>query len=175
MALPGNKHNIVLTGFMGTGKSVVARELSRLTGYRLVDMDREIEAAEGRSIDDIFASEGEAAFRELEAREVLRVSAERGQVISTGGGVVLRQDNMDALGADGAVVCLSASAEVIYERTRRSSHRPLLKDKDPVARIKAMVDEREPYYREAGAMVETEGKSPYEIALEVLEAVGWKR
>lgn len=171
----GSRCNIVLTGFMGSGKSAVGSELARMTGYRLVDVDHRVERSEGMSISDIFKDRGEPAFRDAEAREVAGLGAGRNQIISTGGGVVLREDNMSTLKEGGIVVCLTSTPETAYERTRRSTHRPLLKTEDPLARIRRMMREREPYYlKYADVMVDTEGKSPYEIASEILEAVGWK-
>jgi shikimate kinase len=167
--------NIVLVGFMGSGKSAVGRELQRLTGFRLVDVDTEVERAEGMSINDIFSSRGEAAFRDAEAREISRISESRGQIISTGGGAVLRQDNIETLSGSGAVVCLSASPETIYKRTKRNRDRPLLQVDDPLKKIREMLAQRQPYYDKADATIDTEGKNPFEIATEVLEAVGWKR
>jgi len=166
--------NIILVGFMGTGKSAVGRELRRLTGFRLVDVDAEVEQAEGMSIMEIFASRGEEAFREAEAREIRRITKDSGQVISTGGGAVLREDNMKAFSRSGDTICLLASAETVYARTKRNTERPLLKVDDPLKKIKEMMTEREQYYRKADFTVDTEGKNPLEIATEVLEAIGWK-
>lgn len=174
VSLTENTRNIILVGFMGTGKSAVGRELHRLTGFRLVDVDAEVERAEGMSISDIFDSRGEGAFRDAEAREILRITEGKGQIISTGGGAVLRQDNMDALLRSGVVVCLAASAGTIYKRTKRNKERPLLQVEDPRGRIEEMLAERLPYYKKADVTINTEGKSPYEIATELLEAVGWK-
>lgn len=173
--MTSNRRNIFLVGFMGTGKSAVGRELQRMTGLRLVDVDAEVEQAEGMSISKIFEVRGEAAFRDLEAREIMRISEGRDQIISTGGGAVLREDNMEAFSGSGVVVCLTASAETVYERTRHNTRRPLLEVDDPMEQIKNLMNERQPYYEKADAMVSTDGKSPYEIAQEVLEAVGWKR
>jgi len=160
---------------MGTGKSAVGRELQRMTGLRLVDVDAEVERAEGMSISNIFETRGEAAFRDLEAREIRRISEGRDQIISTGGGAVLRDDNMEVFSRSGVVVCLTASAETVLERTRHNTHRPLLQVDDPMEQIRNLMNERLPYYEKADAKVSTDGKSPYEIAQEVLEAVAWKR
>lgn len=159
---------------MGSGKSAVGRELQRLTGFRLVDVDAEVERVEGMSINEIFSSRGQEAFREAEAREIRRITSERGQVISTGGGAVLRDDNMSALSESGPVICLEASAETIYKRTKRNRDRPLLQVDDPMGRIREMLSERGPFYRKADVTVNTEDKNPFEIATEVLEAIGWK-
>lgn len=174
MSLRGGKRNLVLIGFMGAGKSVVGRELQRMTGFRLVDVDTEVERIEGITISEIFATSGEAAFREVEAREIRRISEGRNQIISTGGGAVLRADNMEALEEGGIVICLTASAETVYARTMHNTDRPLLQVEDPQGRIQEMLRQRRPYYDKASYVIDTEGKSPYTIASEILEAVGWK-
>lgn len=169
--------NIALTGFMGTGKSVVARALGRLTGYGVVDVDARVEQAAGLSVPEIFASEGEQAFREREAEAVREIAKEQGQIISTGGGVVLRSDNMEALRSGGAVIVnLRASAESVFERTKNSSHRPLLETEDPLGRIRRLMAEREEHYRQADLIVDTGGKSPVEVAEEIMEGLkSWTR
>ena len=160
---------------MGTGKSAVGMELKKMTGYKLVDVDAEVERAEGMSIKEIFVTRGEPAFREAEASTIARVMQGRSQIVSTGGGAVLRDDNWAALAAGGVVVCLQASAETVHQRTGRSRNRPLLDVEDPLEKISEMLEERRPFYEKADIMIDTEGKSPYEIAAEVLEAAGWKR
>ncbi len=160
---------------MGTGKSAVGAELCKMTGYKLVDVDSEVERVEGMSIKEIFETRGEPAFREAEAREIGRILERRSQVVSTGGGAVLRDDNMAALSGGGVVVCLRAPAETIYERTRRNRNRPLLDVEDPLGKIREMLEERRPFYEKADIMIDTGDKSPYEIAQEVLETLRWKR
>lgn len=174
MGLPEGKRNLALTGFMGTGKSAVGRQLKKLTGFRFVDVDHEIEEAEGMSISEIFAHRGEPAFRDIEAAHIRRLCEGRGQIISTGGGAVLRGDNMEALNESSVLICLMATPEDVYERVRSSRHRPLLDDHDPLGRVRELMAERAPYYDKAGLAVDTTGKSPFEIATEILESIGWK-
>ncbi len=121
-----NKRNIVLVGFMGTGKTTVGRLLSKQTGMPLVDMDSMIEERAGKAITKIFAEDGEAHFRTLERAIVRELSAKGGQVVSTGGGIVLDPDNIPDYEKSGLVVCLLASAETILERVRHDDTRPLL-------------------------------------------------
>lgn len=161
--------NIVLTGFMGTGKTEVGAALSRLLGWRLVDVDEEIEAAGGMAIKEIFKRHGEPAFRDMETKAIKDVSERKNLVISTGGGAVLRQENMDALRKHGVIVCLTADPETILERTGKNSERPLLQVEDPIKKIKELLDFRMPYYEKADFMVRTEGKPPIQIAEEILE------
>jgi shikimate kinase len=166
-------NNIVLTGFMGTGKTAVARELARLTGFKVVDVDADVEAEAGMSIAEIFEQQGEAAFRDRESAALARIAGGRSQVIATGGGAVIREENRRALREAGPVVCLTASVETIHARTRRSDARPLLQTDDPMERIRRMLAEREEFYRDADVTVSTEGRGPAQVAEAILEEVGW--
>jgi shikimate kinase len=168
------RRNIVLTGFMGTGKSSVAREVARLTGLKLVEVDEETERAAGMKIRDIFEQHGEARFRDMETEQVKLIAEGKGQVISTGGGVVLRDENIKALKASGVVICLWASPEAILERTGRNKDRPLLNVDDPKAKIEELLAQRESCYAQADITIQTEGKTPREVAKEILEKTGWK-
>jgi len=167
--------NIVLTGFMGTGKTEVGRELSNILRWRLIDVDDEIVRARGMAIKDIFSSLGEEAFRDMETEMIREVSKNRNVIISTGGGAVLRQENMDILRGCGIVVCLTATPETILKRTSNNDERPLLKVDDPLKRIRELLEFRRPYYEKADVMVDTESKTPHQIAEEILERIGWKR
>lgn len=173
MSRPNSK-NIVLTGFMGTGKSAVGAELAKRLGRRLLDVDTEIERREGMKIPEIFALKGEPEFRMLETGMVKEVSAMKGLVISTGGGVVLNEVNMEALRCNGVIVCVTASPETILERTGKSMERPLLDVPDPMEKIREMLGQRAPYYENADITVDTGGKSPMEVAGEILDALRWK-
>jgi shikimate kinase len=166
--------NIVLAGFMGTGKSTVSAELSRLTGFQAVEVDEEIEKSAGMSIPEIFSRFGEERFRQLEADEIRKVSREGGRIISTGGGAMMRADNLAALKETGIIVCLTASPATIWGRTGRDSDRPLLQVENPLARIEELQAERRKYYEQAHVTIDTEDKTPREVAREILEAIGWK-
>ena len=153
---------------MGTGKSSVARELAVLMGRGVIDLDAEIEKTAGMSIPDIFASQGEQRFREMETAEARKVAGKRGLIISTGGGVVLRAENMEALRGSGVVFCLAASPETILQRTAGNRERPLLQTPDPLGRIRQLLDSRAPFYKgSCDHMINTEGKTPKEIAREI--------
>jgi 3-dehydroquinate synthase len=169
--MPLAETNIVLTGFMGTGKTSVARELSRILGRSIVDMDSEIEKKAGMAITEIFARHGEPHFRNLETETAREVSGRRGVIISTGGGVVLRRENIEALRRNGVVVCLSASPETILERTSKTNERPLLQVPDPLAKIRELLSFREPFYKNCDLMMDTEGKTPGAVAEEIVERV----
>ncbi|GBE32840.1 shikimate kinase 1 [bacterium BMS3Bbin05] len=167
--------NIVLTGFMGTGKTSVARELSSMLGMKIVDMDTEIEQEQDCTISEIFAEHGEARFREIESDMAIKVSGYDGVIISTGGGVVMKKENIDHLRKNGYIACLVASAEEILRRTSRSDERPLLKVDDPLKKIKELLDYRMPYYRNADIMIETDGKTPRQVAEEIVDGLKWKK
>jgi shikimate kinase len=167
--------NIVLTGFMGTGKTAVGRELSRRLSMQLVDIDAEIEEDQKLSISDIFRKFGEKYFRDVETRVIKRFAAEKNLIISTGGGAVLREENMEALRENGIVFCLDAHPETILERTNRSEDRPLLRTEDPMAKIKELLNFRRPFYEKAGTLIDTEGKTPLQIAEEIVETVRCRR
>jgi shikimate kinase len=160
--------NIVLTGFMGTGKTAVGRELSRLLNMKLVDVDTEIEKYEQMTINEIFKQFGELRFREIETEMIRELSERKDVIISTGGGAVLRQENVDILRKEGIIVCLMATPETILKRTSHSSHRPLLQVEDPFGKIKELLDFRRPFYEKADIMIDTDGKTPRQIAEEII-------
>jgi shikimate kinase len=162
--------NLILVGFMGTGKSTVGRLLARALGFRFSDTDAEIEADAGHPIPEIFAAEGEAGFRDREQAVLRRVLASSGQVVSTGGGIVLRPENRDAIRRGGTCVWLSARPETIWSRVSAESHRPLLHTPDPQATIRRMLADREDLYREtAGMECPTDDRAPGDIARIILD------
>lgn len=161
--------NIVITGFMGSGKTVVARELARITGMRVIDVDTEIERSAKMTIKEIFERLGEPKFREIEAMIIKQVSEKKNVIISTGGGAVLRQENIDAMKKSGVIVCLSAAPETILERTRDNNDRPLLQVENPLERIKELLEFRTPFYEKADIMIDTERKTPLQVAEEIIE------
>lgn len=144
--------NIILTGYMGSGKSTVGKNLSKLNGCVFADTDEMIEQQQGRSINDIFAQEGEEAFRNMETALLKQFINEgrEGLVISTGGGMPVREENRRLLNQLGTVVYLKAAPETIYDRLKGDTKRPLLRCEDPLTRIREMLAKRAPFY-EAGA------------------------
>jgi shikimate kinase len=167
--------NIVLTGFMGAGKTSVSAELARLTGFSRLEVDEEIERTAGMTITEIFEKYGEPRFREMESEEVRRAAHKKSAIISTGGGAVMREENMGPLRESGLVVYLRARPETVLERTSRNSDRPLLQVEDPLKKINELLGMRKPYYELADLIVDTDDKSPREIAEEILDRMGWKR
>ena len=164
---PSTQPNLILTGFMGTGKSSVGRLLARRLKRPFVDTDKEIEKRVRRKIKDIFAEEGEAAFRALERRCVEEWLPEAGAVVATGGGILTSPGISEALRSRGVVVTLFASPETIFARTRGGS-RPLLETEDPLAKIRALLAARERDYLNAGIGVLTDGRTMPELAAGIL-------
>lgn len=162
-----DKRNIVLVGFMGTGKTTVGRLLAEKTGMPLVDMDASIEECAGKSISDIFAQDGEAHFRSLEREMVQELASGNGQVISTGGGIVTNPDNISDYEKTGLVVCLLASAEEILNRVRHEETRPLLAG-DKEAKIVQLLETRSPLYEAITHQIETDCLSPEDIAAQII-------
>jgi shikimate kinase / 3-dehydroquinate synthase len=161
------RRNVVLIGFMGTGKTAVGREVAARTARPFVDTDTLIEDRAGRPIHRIFAEDGEPAFRRLEAEVVASVSDRDGIVIATGGGVVLRADNMANLRRRGIIVALVADPQIIMARVGGGGRRPLLEG-DPEERIRHLHRERDPLYRDADLVIDTSGLSPQEATDSVL-------
>lgn len=141
--------NLVLIGFMGSGKSSIGRLIASRLGYRFEDTDQLIVRAAGRPISAIFAAEGEERFRDLEAGALESLATGTRQVVATGGGIVLREANRAALQRLGFVVWLDAREEVIFERVSRNDRRPLLRTEDPRATIHRLLAERRPLYAAA--------------------------
>lgn len=152
---------------MGAGKSSVGQLVAEQLGFSFFDTDHSIEAATGRKISDIFAQEGEGAFRALENRVVEELALRTRTVISTGGGLPMNPVNMASLKSHSLVVCLWASPEHLWERVRHQTHRPLLLEADPEAKIRALLEVREPAYRQADVLVNTEMRSAREVAQQV--------
>src|SRR5262245_44594001 len=161
-------HNIALIGFMGTGKSSVGQLMAGFLHYAFLDTDELIVARAGRPITEIFVQEGEPAFREMEQRVVKELAQRKRTIISTGGGLPMGEGNLASLKTHALVVCLWASPDKIWERIKGQSHRPLLNDADPLAKIRSLLAAREPYYRQADVLVNTEMRSVKEVAQQVI-------
>jgi shikimate kinase len=165
---------VVLVGLMGVGKSTVGARLSEVLGWPLVDSDEQVEAATGRTVREIFESDGEPAFRALEARALAdALDAPGPSVIAAAGGVVLAEENRRRLKAPQVrVVWLRAAASTVTARAAEGVHRPLLAD-DPAGVLARMAVEREPLYREvADHVVDVDGHSVEEVTSAVLEVIG---
>ena len=168
MRAPLPTPNVALVGFMGTGKSSVGQLLAVRLRFDFIDTDEMIEAEAQKPISDLFEQEGEAAFRAYERRVVAALAERRRTVISTGGGLAANADNLASLKEHSVVICLWASPETIWQRVRRQRHRPLLRDTDPLATIRRLLAEREPFYRQADVMISTERRSIPAVAQNAL-------
>ncbi len=162
--------NIVLIGFMGTGKTAVGELVASRLGRPFLDTDAIIERLAGRPIPRIFAEDGEAAFRRLEAQAVAEATARGGSVIATGGGIVLSRENMDRLRRDGLIVALHADPQSILARVGGGGTRPLLGD-DPEGSVRRLLEERAPLYQAADLIVETSALSVAAAAERVIAFV----
>ncbi len=167
--------NIVLTGFMGSGKTAVSAELARLTGFSRVEVDDEIERQAGMSISDIFERFGEERFRDMEAEQIRKLAGRGGTIISTGGGAVMREENMAVLRENGVLVYLRAEPRTLLRRTSGNSDRPLLNCPDPLARISELLELRKARYEMADIIVDTDEMVPGAVAGEILKRLRWKR
>lgn len=164
-----SKKNIVLVGFMGTGKTACGRLLAERLGYRLREMDAIIEERAGKKISAIFAEDGEPAFRAMERELVRELAGEEGQVIAAGGGIVLQPENIRDFERNGVVVCLRATPEEILDRVRADQHRPLLEEGEKAQRIRELLEQRKPLYDAVPHQVDTTGHTPEQVADAVLE------
>ena len=154
---------IVLTGFMGTGKSVVGRRLAERLGLSFLDLDDLIVENAGLSLPEIFASEGEPGFRRREREQIARVANCRNCVIATGGGALLDPENIRTLKTGAVLISLQATPEVILKRIKPESHRPLLQVSDRLVRIRQLLEQRASAYAQADLCVETTESSVEEV------------
>lgn len=162
-------HNIFLIGFMGVGKSTIAKLLAKELQAELVEMDETIEAEAGMSINEIFEKFGEQHFRDLETALVERVAKTGGAVVSCGGGAVLRPENVELMKQSGKIIFLSATPETIYERVKHSTNRPLLNGNMNVEYIRGLMERRkEAYENAADVVISTDGKWKSQIVEEIL-------
>ncbi len=163
------KENLILIGFMGCGKSTVGKKLASAFDYEFLDTDEMIEEQQGKKISDIFAEEGEGAFRKMETELILQLKREaEKKVIATGGGMPMREENRKLLREVGTVVFLEAKLETIFERLKNDTARPLAAGEDRERRLRQLYEKRYPLYQTAAeVVVDTEGKSFYAIIQEL--------
>lgn len=164
--------NVIFVGFMGTGKTTVSRMLSERMGWQLTDTDEEIVRLAGRTIPQIFAEEGEPAFRDRESRVLADVLSGERRIVATGGGAVLRESNRTAMLERGWVVALTADKASLIQRVTGPADgaRPLLAG-DAEARVTALLESRKHVYDFAHAKVDTTGKTPAEVVEQVVRGL----
>lgn len=162
--------NIFLIGFMGAGKSTIASTLKRCYGMQLIEMDEQIEKQEGMRITQIFEKYGEDYFRCRETELLEKLQQRKNTVVSCGGGVPMRECNIEAMQKSGRIIYLSARPETIYQRVRNNHGRPLLEGNMNVGYISSLLEQRMPrYLAAADATVQTDGRTAEEICREIME------
>jgi len=168
--------NIVLTGFMGTGKTAVGRRLSEDLHIGFVDVDETIEKKAGHSVRHIFETQGEPAFRLLESRVIAELARQDRMVISTGGGALLNPQNREVLQEKGILVCLRAKTSTLLERLKDDITRPLLAGENVASRVERLMQEREAVYQVCPFQIDTDDKTIADVAAEIIRAIGpqWK-
>lgn len=165
--------NVYLIGFMGTGKSTVARMLQKLYQFQVVEMDETIVRNQGMPISQIFQEYGETYFRDLETELLKNIQHTEGMVISCGGGVVLRKENVENMKKNGTIVLLTATPETVLKRVKYDEKRPMLRGKKNVDAISDLMEQRKVHYQNAADIViATDGKSSKAIASEICKRIG---
>lgn len=162
--------NIIITGFMGTGKTTVGRILEKKLNMKFVDTDNLIESRAGKKIADIFKNDGEDYFRKLESEVIMITAKESNQIIATGGGAILNENNLQALKDSGKLFSLFASPDIIVDRVSSNNKRPLLNVKDVKEEVERLLAIRMERYKKADYLINTDGKSAVEIA-ELIENI----
>jgi len=169
------RKNIIITGFMGTGKSVIAKELARKLKMEFIDMDQIIEEGLGISIADIFARYGENYFREQENKLVKELSQKENRVIATGGGTLLSSDNARMLGQAGEIICLYADSQIIYNRLEKKNNRPLIKGDNILNKINHLLEKRKKVYDNFDYKINTSNLSVQEVVDKIIELLKLER
>ena len=149
---------------MGAGKSTVGRILSKKLGFRLVDLDTEIEDNQNSPVTEIFQTKGEQYFRDVETRILKNISGRSNQVVSTGGGIVIRDENWDIMRNNGVTIYLKATIETLFNRVRHKTTRPLLNVKNPFQKAKVIFSDREKLYEKSDIVIDREGLEPEQVA-----------
>jgi shikimate kinase len=165
--------NLYLVGFMGTGKTTVGRAAAQRLGFECIDSDVEIERRSGKTIPEIFAGDGEPAFRRLEREFITQGHPATRSVVACGGGLVIQPGMGDLLRQRGVVICLHASFETIMARVARQGNRPLLEGPDPAEKARQLYAEREPIYRRSGTLILTDSRPLREVVAHVVRV--WHR
>lgn len=170
MSVRREYRNLALVGFMGAGKTTVGGILAHLLQYEFLDTDRIIETREHRRITEIFATDGEAHFRQKETALCHELEGVSGKVISAGGGLVLDPANLESLRRHALVICLWASPETIYARLKHQTQRPLLQTSNPLATIRELMERRASAYQKADVLVGVDFRSPGDTARHIAKA-----
>lgn len=165
------RSNIFLIGFMGSGKTTVGCKLAAMAGMDFFDLDAMIEETTQLSIPEIFTQKGEFWFRQLETRVLNKASEGSNKVLATGGGVVLRQANRSKMKSRGIVVALTANIDTLWDRLKNCSDRPLIDGDNPRKTLEQLYQKRAVLYRDAHFIVKVDGKTPSQLAKEILQSI----
>ncbi len=157
---------------MGSGKTEVGKRLAKRLGYTFIDTDLLIEEKTGRSISDIFSKDGEHSFRDIETSILRELTGLNEHVISTGGGIVTREENIQYLTNTGFIIWLKASPENIFKRVCSETHRPLLEVDNPLEQIKKLLSQREQSYSKSDLTIDTDGLDVDDIVNVIMLAIG---
>ncbi len=163
--------NILLTGFMGAGKTTVGKKLAKRLGYFFIDTDREIEKEQGCSITEIFKYGGEECFRDLETDILQKLQTKQNLVIATGGGMVLRNENRSLMQSLGTRVFLKVELQELMHRLKKDKKRPLLQKSKPEEHILEMLQQRKSIYEEAECIIDTTYLSPHQMVTEIIRKI----
>ena len=163
--------NILLTGFMGAGKTTVGKKLAKRLGYLFIDTDREIEKEQGCSITEIFKYGGEECFRDLETDILQKLQTKQNLVIATGGGMVLRNENRSLMQSLGTRVYLKVEPQELMRRLKKDKKRPLLQKSKPEEHILEMLQQRKSIYEEAECIIDTTDLSPHQMVTEIIRKI----
>ncbi|HER24772.1 MAG TPA: shikimate kinase [Candidatus Atribacteria bacterium] len=169
------RKNIIITGFMGTGKSVTAKELAQRLEMEFIDMDRVIEERQGASIADIFDRYGEKYFREQENILVRELSLQENLVIATGGGTFLNLDNIKTMNQEGKVICLYATPQALYSRLEKKNNRPLIKGDNLLNKINHLLERRKKIYESFDYKINTSNLSVQEVVDKIVTLLKLER
>ena len=161
--------NIILIGFMGTGKTVVGMRLAEILQMQYIDTDDTVEADSGMIISTILSEMGEYHFRNLESKAVEKACKLNRYVVSTGGGAVLRDQNIQNLKSSGMLFCLDATPEEIFQRTSKETHRPLLQVEEPIGRIRELLEVRKSLYGKADHRINTTELTVEQVADKIIK------
>ncbi len=163
--------NILLTGFMGAGKTTVGKKLAKRLGYLFIDTDREIEKEQDFSITEIFKYGGEECFRDLETDILQKLQTKQNLVIATGGGMVLRNENRSLMQSLGTRVYLKVELQELMRRLKKDKKRPLLQKSKPEEHILEMLQQRKSIYEEADCIIDTTDLSPHQMVTEIIRKI----
>ena len=163
--------NILLTGFMGAGKTTVGKKLAKRLGYFFIDTDREIEKEQGCSITEIFKYGGEECFRDLETDILQKLQTKQNLVIATGGGMVLRNENRSLMQSLGTRVYLKVELQELMRRLKKDKKRPLPPKPKPEEHILEMLQQRKSIYEEAECIIDTTDLSPHQMVTEIIRKI----